>query len=106
LYEILRQYPQLVKATPFLEPLWGIVRFSRGNTLYVADIEIDLDAPGKVLRGVVRLVEHLGKRYCGLVWDGHNKKFNQVSVGTLMKAEKEVYLTLDEQLDRICFGKE
>ncbi len=106
LYEILKQYPQLVKATPFLEPLWGIVRFSQGSTLYIADIEIDLDALGRTLQGVVKLVEHLGKRYCGLVWDGHNKEFNRVSVGRLMKAEKEVYLALDEQLDRIYFGKE
>lgn len=106
LYGIALQYPQLVRATPFLEPLWGIVNFSQGGPLYIADIEIDLEAPGRVLQAVVRLTEHLRSKYDGLVWDGHNREFDRVSVGKLMKAEKEVYLTLDEQLDNIRLGRE
>jgi len=73
LYQILQQEPQVEEL--LLDPIWDIVRFTRGNPTYNAVFESETQRPSKkLLTGLQNLAVMLAKQYEGLVWDGQDHK--------------------------------
>lgn len=73
LYRILQDHPELPVRFPSFEPIWSLVRFSRGASMYHINVAAPPWAGAQVYHAQVMLAKFLTDRFAGIIWDPQHR---------------------------------
>ncbi|MEK6830961.1 MAG: hypothetical protein AABX77_02935 [Nanoarchaeota archaeon] len=75
MYRIFQKYPRLENLLKVEEPLWEVLKFTKGKPTYFVSLETKLYPEKGVLNGMCNLAKYFSAVYDGLVWNEETKKF-------------------------------
>ncbi|MDD5193961.1 MAG: hypothetical protein PHF67_05270 [Candidatus Nanoarchaeia archaeon] len=96
---LLEKHPELERILEENQPLWGILKFTKGNPTHSVTLEAKYSVDEETLTSMIRLAEFIAAKYDGLIWNSQNRQFDCPDPRTLDKirilAFKDFVLSVD-----------
>lgn len=103
MFRLLQNHPGLEKEWDEVDPLWGILKFTRGEPTYRVILECNLFAPQKILEAMSSLAQILVTSHDGILWNPQTERFENLNAEEVYKAGRTIYNDISSLMGEVGF---